>query len=273
MRVQAPAIGPRDGRSPRGSGDENFRILVPRPGGLAERFAGRFGGANPALVFAAGLILGFVLVAALSIALGALVTDVLIKIHGVASADGSVVQSIVNERTPTLTTLSEVGSTVGSIVLVVLAALVAIYFAFRRQWVAAAFAAFLPLVESGTYRLTSIVDPRHRPDVNRLEDLPVNASYPSGHTAASIAVYVGLVLLLTPRIKNPVLRRLAWFAAVLIPVFVALSRIYRGMHHPLDTAGGVLVGIGAITVMTFASRSAAAAEVVRGFPDMEERAR
>ena len=245
---------------------KDFPALAPRPGGLAERFAGRFGGAHPALVFAAGLILGFILLAALSVALGALVTDVLIKVGGVASVDNSVVQSIVDERTPTLTTLSEVGSTVGSIVLVVLAVLVATFFAFRRQWVVGAFALFLPLVESGTYRVTSIVDPRHRPDVHRLEDLPVNASYPSGHTAASIAVYAGLVLLITSRIKSNAKRRLTWLVAVLIPLFVALSRIYRGMHHPLDIAGGVLVGIGAIALVIFACRAAAAAEVLRASP-------
>ena len=28
--------------------------------------------------------------------------------------------------------------------------------------------------------------------------------------------------------------------------FVAFSRMYRGMHHPLDVAGGVIIGIGAI---------------------------
>ena len=248
----------------------DFPVLDPRPGGPAERFAGRFDGAHPAKVFAAALILGFILLAALSIAVGALVTQVLIKIDGVASADGSVVQSIVDERASSLTTLSEVGSTVGSIVLVVVAVVVAIYFAYRRQWIVAAFALFLPPVESGTYRLTSMVDARHRPDVHRLEDLPVDASYPSGHTAASIAVYAGLVLLFASQIKDPAMRRLAWAAAVLIVVFVALSRIYRGMHHPLDAAGGVLVGIGAIAVVLFACRCANAALDLRSSTSMKE---
>ena len=30
---------------------------------------------------------------------------------------------------------------------------------------------------------------------------------------------------------------------MLIPVFEGLSRMYRGMHHPLDVAGGVVIGI------------------------------
>lgn len=238
-------------------------ILSPRPGGPAERFADRFADRHPAVVFAAALVLGFVVVAALSIGLGLVVTDVLIRSGGIASADESFVTSLVAERTAFLTDASEVGSTVGSVVLVVLAVIVAIFFAFRRQWRIAAFAAFAPLVESGLYRVTSLADPRHRPDVHRLEDLQVNASYPSGHTAASVAVYAGLVLLLTSRITDRAVRWFAWTVAILIPVFVAMSRIYRGMHHPLDVAGGVLVGLGAIAILLFACRAAGAATKMR----------
>ena len=53
-----------------------------------------------------------------------------------------------------------------------------------------------------TYRATTLVVHSHRPRVVRLEHLPVNASYPSGHTAASIAVYGGLVLLLTSQVHE-----------------------------------------------------------------------
>ena len=116
------------------------------------------------------------------------------------------------------------------------------------------------VVESATYRVTSLVVPRDRPHVHRLEDLPANASYPSGHTAASIAVYAGLVLLLTSRDLRPArCASLAWIAAIFIPLFVAFSRMYRGMHHPLDVMGGALVGIGAVVVLLFACRAAEAA--------------
>jgi undecaprenyl-diphosphatase len=241
------------------SSSRRFPILEPRRGGLAERFAGFFDGAHPAIVFVLALALGFAVVAGLSVALGSLVTDVLLRSGGLQSADQGFVETVVDGRGATLTTISEVGSTVGSIALVVLAILVAVYFAFRRQWVAAAYALLLSPVESGIYRLTSTADPRVRPDVVRLEDLPLNESYPSGHTAASVAVYAGLVLLLTSRIEDAAVKRVAWAAAALIAAFVAMSRIYRGMHHPLDAVGGALVGIGAILVLLFACRSAGAA--------------
>jgi undecaprenyl-diphosphatase len=180
------------------------------------------------------------------------------------------VESLVDERTPFLTDVSAVGSTVGSYVLVGVAILTALFFAYRRNWVLAAYAAFLPMIESSLYRITSAAAPRPRPDVPRLEDLPVDASYPSGHTAASIAVYGGLVLLLTTRITSPRWRRLAWIGAILIAVFVAMSRMYRGMHHPIDAVGGVLLGLAAIAIVLFACNAATAAMEMRRPPTASE---
>ena len=104
-------------------------------------------------------------------------------------------------------------------------------------------------LESATYRVTSIVVPRERPEVERLEKLDPDASYPSGHTAASLAVYVGLALLATYLVKNRGARIAIWIVALAIPPIVALSRIYRGMHHPLDALGGIVVGILALFVI------------------------
>jgi undecaprenyl-diphosphatase len=101
---------------------------------------------------------------------------------------------------------------------------------------------------------------RHRPTVPRLEDLPVNASYPSGHTAAAVAVYCGLALLLTSAIRNRTFTVAIWSIAVAIAVLEAASRMYRGMHHPLDVAGGVVVGVASVCALVLAARAAAAAD-------------
>ena len=69
---------------------------------------------------------------------------------------------------------------------------------------------FALLAESATYYVTSSSVPRDRPSVPRLEDLEVNTSYPSGHTAAAVAVYAGLVLLLTSRLTSSLSKALAW---------------------------------------------------------------
>ncbi len=216
---------------------------------------------HPVGVFFAAVIGGFVLLAGFAILLGLLVTDVLVPIHAIGSADEGFVESLAADRTPTLTDLSSVGTAMGGApVLPILAGLIAAACALMRRWLIAGFAAFVLTVESATYRVSSLVVPRERPNVHRLDDFPADASYPSGHTAASIAVYVGLVLLLTSRINDRRLRIVARALSVLLPVIVAMSRMYRGMHHPLDVASGVLIGIGAIAVLLFACRAAGCAQ-------------
>jgi membrane-associated phospholipid phosphatase len=162
-------------------------LLDARFDGPAERFAGRLRGEHPAAVFFAALLAGFVVLGLLAIALGLVVTDVLLHAGGVARDDESVVTSLVADRTPSLTDASEVGSALGGApFLPALAAALALVFAVLRKWRIAAFTLFALAVESATYRVTSLVVPRERPPVTRLDDLPANDSFPSGHTAASV---------------------------------------------------------------------------------------
>jgi membrane-associated phospholipid phosphatase len=240
--------------------------LAARPGGYADRFAAALGDRHPTLVFALALLAGLLSLFAASILLGLFVVDVLASGSGLGleGTDESFNQTLADNRTGTLTTIAEIGSQLGAAVLVTLVVLVAIACVFTRRWRLGAFAVFALLVESATYYATSSVVPRERPSVPRLEDLEANTSYPSGHTAAVVAVYAGLVLLLTSRFTSSLSKALAWTAAILLVTFVALSRMYQGMHHPLDVAGGVLVGIGAILVALFACRAAGAAAERRG---------
>ena len=75
-------------------------------------------------------------------------------------------------------------------------------FPLMRRWLLAAFVLFVICVESATYRVTSLIVERERPAVDRLESLPVDASYPSGHTAASLAIYGGLLFLLASHVRR-----------------------------------------------------------------------
>ena len=237
-------------------------IFEARPGGPADRFAAALDSRHPALVFFLAALAGFLLLAAASILLALFVVHVLVSGSGfgLEGTDESFNDTLADHRTGTLTTLAEIGSQVGGApVLPIVVGIVALVCAALRHWLIAAFAVFVLAVESATYRVTSLLVPRDRPSVPRLEDLEVDASYPSGHTAASVAVYSGLVLLLTTRFTSSLKKALAWTAAILLTTFVALSRMYEGMHHPLDVAGGVLVGIGAILVLLFACRAAGAA--------------
>ena len=249
--------------STRESGDrDSVSIFEASPGSLPDRFADALGDRHPALVFFLAMLGGFLVLAVVSILLALFVVHVLVSNGGLGleGTDESFNDTLADHRTGTLTTIAEVGTQIGGApVLPIIVGIVALVAAFFRHWLIAAFAVFVLAVESATYRVTSIVVPRDRPSVHRLEGLEVDASYPSGHTAASVAVYAGLVLLLTTRFTSSLKKALAWTAAILLVTFVALSRMYEGMHHPLDVAGGVLVGIGAILVLLFACRAGGAA--------------
>jgi undecaprenyl-diphosphatase len=252
-----------------GIGSGRAPLLQARRGSPPERFAGRLRGRRSATVFFVALLAGFAVLALCAVLLGLFVTHVLLHASGVANADEGVVESIVDDRTSSLTSASAAGTFLGGAPwLPALVAVVGLGCAVTRHWRVAGFVVFALVVESATYRLTSLAVPRQRPAVHRLEDLPADASFPSGHTAAAIAVYIGLALLISSRFRNRGVRAAAWTVALLMPAFVALSRMYRGMHHPIDVAGGLLIGLGALRVLLFATRAAGAAEP-RGLPQWE----
>jgi len=61
-------------------------------------------------------------------------------------------------------------------------------------------------------------------------------------------------------VRNRAARCVVWLAAIAIPLLVALSRMYRGMHHPSDVTAGLLWGVGSIIVAIVAARAAASAQ-------------
>jgi membrane-associated phospholipid phosphatase len=158
-------------------------------------------------------------------------------------------------RTPTLDPVTHVGSLVamtGSVIAV--AAVVVLILAVMRRWRDAAFIVIALSVEVSVFLLATVLVQRDRPTVPQLEPSPPTSSYPSGHTGAALTLYVGLALLVTPHLRRTWMRVCVWIVAVAIPMYVAVSRIYEGMHHATDVAASVLVATGALVTATIAVR-------------------
>lgn len=83
---------------------------------------------------------------------------------------------------------------------------------------------------------------RSRPAVVRLDKSPPTLSYPSGHTAAALALYGGvavLLLVIYGRNWKTIMLAVILFS---LPILVGISRLYRGMHFPTDVLAGALGG-------------------------------
>jgi undecaprenyl-diphosphatase len=69
---------------------------------------------------------------------------------------------------------------------------------------------------------------------------PVTYSFPSGHAASAFAGAF-VVSLLLPRARG-------WLWA--LAALIAISRVYIGVHYPLDIVAGALVGLGVGVLVT-----------------------
>jgi undecaprenyl-diphosphatase len=89
---------------------------------------------------------------------------------------------------------------------------------------------------------------RERPDVAwRLIDRPSDSSFPSGHAFCGLTFY-GLLTLMLARGRPPRLRRVIVPVGFTLALGVGLSRIYLGVHYPLDVLGGWLGGTAMLLV-------------------------
>ena len=274
MDIETTAAGPAVGTRPRDldsavdetvEEEEGIRlsgppVLEPEPDGLAERFANRVGPTNPVRVFVVAVLVGYALIVTAMVFLGLTLIHVVLPIGGLAEADADLSDWLADNRSPGQEDASWVGSTLaGGHVIPAVIGLCLAFFLITKRWLLAAFVLFAVVIESASYRATSMIIDRDRPDVERLEQLPVHDSYPSGHTAASIALYGGLLLLLASRIRSTTFRVAALLVGIAIPLFVGWSRMYRGMHYVTDAGAGVFMGLAALAVIVFAARATRAA--------------
>jgi membrane-associated phospholipid phosphatase len=185
---------------------------------------------------AAALTIGMVL-------LGLLVSHVLA--HGwLGREDTTIDRELAGSRTPTGNTITAVFTTLASTPVVVgITAVAAIAFrvAFGR-WRESVYLVLCTAGETTIFVLTTLVVDRARPPVPHLDDAPPTSSFPSGHTAATLCCWGAIAAVLLWRYRQPVLRALMVAIAVLLPLLVGASRLYRGMHFPTDVLAGLLLG-------------------------------
>ncbi len=82
--------------------------------------------------------------------------------------------------------------------------------------------------------------PPHRfPEPPPLVQTPVSDSFPSGHSAVAFAC-AALLAWLTPLPNVPLFG---------LAALIAFSRVYNGVHYPLDVLAGALLGLAVATAL------------------------
>jgi len=205
--------------------------------------------------FSARLAAGWALLFLGCLALGWLVVDVLAA-TGIGRWDRQLPQQWEDARTSTMNSWTQLGSTAADTLFVIaVASFVGALLLFLKRWTSTLFLVSALVLEVTVFSLTALIIGRDRPDVEQMDVSPPTSSFPSGHTAAATALYVGLTVIVWWNFKSRAAVVASSLIAVLAVLAVGLSRIYRGMHHPTDVIAGVLLGLGCVLVAYFAVRA------------------
>ena len=206
---------------------------------LAERWRRLREGVPPALYLLACAVVLAVALVGVGWVLAKVVHD-----DGIGRADTGLSRWLAGERNPDLNDATVFTSEVGGTLTVTALAVLAVAFAALvwRRWREPMLVAVAVAGEVGIFLLVTLLVDRERPPVRHLDEAPPTSSFPSGHTAATIALWGALAVLANERARSAVVRNLFLVLAFVVPLLVASSRMYRGMHFLSDVLGGMVLG-------------------------------
>ena len=193
--------------------------------------------------------LGLAVLYGVLVGLGLLFTQVLDG-SPVLNEEDEFSQGLANNRTPTLNdvtwVLSGLGNT-GAIITALIVVSGSLYLAMRR-WGPPLFLVTAVSAQALVFLLVTLTIERDRPQVKRLDDSPPTSSFPSGHTGASVALFLGSALLVALYVRRRWLKIVGLTLLIAVPLLVAYARMYRGMHHPTDIIGSFVNGLSCIAL-------------------------
>ena len=153
------------------------------------------------------------------------------------------------QRTDPLNTATLIGSWLSETVIkvAVTAIVVLLLLKWLHRWYEALVVAVALILEAMVFITTTVLVGRDRPAVPQLDDSPVGSSFPSGHVAAAVC-YAAIAVVAGRNCARRWVVTALWTAAVVVPVVVGLSRMYRGMHFMSDVVAGMILGAVSVIV-------------------------
>lgn len=206
---------------------------------------------------AAAVVISWVLILGVIVGLGELLTR---YGNGNELGDRTLPRWFAAHRTPNESHWSLIFTTAGGTIGISIAAIVAcaVFLGITRRWRPVVYIGTLMAGEITAFLAAAAIVKRPRPPVSHLDQHLPTSSYPSGHTAATCCIYAGTAILVIG-LSRGWWRWLFVIPAVAMPVLVAISRVYRGEHHPTDVLAGMLFAALWLTAATLLIRPAGVA--------------
>jgi len=105
--------------------------------------------------------------------------------------------------------------------------------------------------ETAIFMATTLLIDRPRPSVPHLDVAPPTSSFPSGHTAAAVCFYGSVAAIVVWHSRKRWVAIVAVIVCAAVPLTIAASRVYRGMHYPTDVLAGALLGAIWLSIVLF----------------------
>src|SRR5580692_2317405 len=187
---------------------------------------------------AAGVVVAWVLILGIIVGIREVITK---DGNGNVLGDRTIPHWFAAHRTAGWTRWSLVFTTLGATqaILIVALATCVVFLAVTRHWRPVIFVATVMFGELAAFLAAAAVVKRPRPHVTQLDQHLPTSAYPSGHEAATCCLYVAIAILVIGHARGW-WRWLFLIPAIAMPVLVALSRMYRGEHHPTDILASLL---------------------------------
>jgi len=190
-------------------------------------------------------ILAGILIAAL------VVIMVLIKNGGIVEFDNNVFNLVTRNENIYLENMYKVFTFLGSTIFIIVACLAILVICILMKKKKIGF------VIVGSVAISTIVNNviklifrRPRPEVRRLV-VEKSFSFPSGHTMAAVTLY-GILIFFVMRSKlNKKVKLAISIVLGLLPICVAISRIYLGAHFASDVIGAAITSTALLLVETY----------------------
>jgi undecaprenyl-diphosphatase len=210
-----------------------------------------------------GLVLWIATFVVMTVVVAAIGLLVVHELGGIRTFDDRVARWLARHRTNTWDDLTLGGSFIADADVKIPATVIlcGVFMWCWRRWTEPALLAGALALEVSIFILSSFVVDRPRPPIAHLDPIPPTGAFPSGHSAAAVAFYGAIAIIVCWHTRNRIARTIAIGAAFVVPLIVATSRMYRGMHHLSDVVVGLVIGLVSLGVTWLVVRNGPASQL------------